>query len=52
VLPIVLRAVAKELGLSGRQADEGLDPRIKPGAAVVLHREAEGGVVAIDRLDP
>jgi len=51
VLPIVLRALARELGVSGKQADESLDPRIKPGAGVVLHREPEGGLVAIDRLD-
>jgi 8-oxo-dGTP diphosphatase len=47
VLPIVLRAVARELGVP----EEALDPHLKPGAALVLHREAEGGVVAVERLD-
>jgi 8-oxo-dGTP diphosphatase len=51
VLPIALRAVAREMGLGGKHWDEALDPRLKPGAAIVLHREAEGGVVAADRLE-
>lgn len=51
VLPLVLRAVARELGIIGGPVAEALDPHLKPGAALVLHREAEGGVVAVDRLD-
>lgn len=48
VLPVVLAAVAAELDLDAH--DEALDPRLKPGAAVVLHRAADGTVVAVDRL--
>ena len=48
VLPVVLAAVASELGLDKR--DDALDPRLKPGAAVLLHRAADGSPVAVDRL--
>jgi len=48
VLPVLLAEVASELGLNKR--DDALDPRLKPGAAVVLHRSADGAVVAVDRL--
>jgi hypothetical protein len=51
VLPIVLRAVARGLDVEGGPVGEQLDPHLKPGAALVLHREAEGGLVAVDRLD-
>ena len=53
VLPTVLAAVAAALGLDLREPlhAEGLDPRLHPGAAIVLHRDADGGVVAIDRVD-
>ena len=50
--PIVLRAVAEALGLERRTRTPRLDPRLKPGAAIVLHRDApRAAVVAIDRLD-
>jgi 8-oxo-dGTP diphosphatase len=53
VLPMVLAAVARTLGLDLRDPlhAEGLDPRLHPGAAIVLHRDADGGLVAIDRVD-
>ncbi len=48
VLPVVLAEIAAALGLDKR--DDALDPRLKPGAAVVLHRSPDGAVVAVDRL--
>ena len=51
VLPILLPAMSRSLGLRGRLWDEALDPRLKPGAALVVHRAPDGAVVAIDRLD-
>lgn len=49
VLPVVLSALAKALGLD--RHDAALDPRLKPGAAIVLHRDDSGAVVRMDRLD-
>ena len=51
VLPMVLRAVAKRLRLHGHPDVAALDPRLKPGAAILLHRAADGTVVAIEKLD-
>jgi len=53
VLPTVLGAVAKSLGVDRRKAPyaDGLDPRLHPGAAIVLHRDDEGTLVAVDRVD-
>ena len=53
VLPIVLSAVAAALDVDRRHGpmSDALDPRLKPGAAIVLHRDAAGTLVAIDRLD-
>ena len=53
VLPTVLAAVAAALGVDPREQPyaEGLDPRLHPGAAIVLHRDADGALVAIDRVD-
>jgi 8-oxo-dGTP diphosphatase len=51
VLPIILRAVSHQLSLDGRVWEHALDPRLKPGAAIVLHRAPDGGVVAIDRIE-
>lgn len=51
VLPMVLRAVAKRLRLHGHPDVAALDPRLKPGSAIVLHRAADGAVVAIEKLD-
>lgn len=48
VLPVVLGALASALDLDKR--DDALDPRLKPGAAVVLHRATDGSVAAVDRL--
>jgi 8-oxo-dGTP pyrophosphatase MutT (NUDIX family)/phosphohistidine phosphatase SixA len=54
VLPTVLAAVAGVFGLHLRRSPyaAGLDPRLHPGAGIVLHRDAEGGLVAVDRLEP
>ena len=53
VLRTVLAAVAETLGVDPREPvyAEGLDPHLHPGAAIVLHRDAEGSLVAIDRVD-
>jgi 8-oxo-dGTP diphosphatase len=51
VLPVLLSALGHELGLRGRVWEAALDPRLRPGAALVVHRDAGGGVVAIDRID-
>jgi 8-oxo-dGTP diphosphatase len=53
VLPIVLGAVADALDIDRRRGPmaDALDPRLRPGAAIVLHRSAEGVVVSIDRLE-
>ena len=53
VLPIVLSAVAAALDVDRRHGpmSDALDPRLKPGAAIVLHRDAGGTLVAVDRLD-
>ena len=50
VLPIILQAMARTLGLGPRE--DRLDPRLQPGAAIVVHRSADGAVVAIDRSEP
>ena len=49
VLPVVTAALAAGLGLDRR--DDRLDPRLKPGAALVLHRDAAGTLVAVERLE-
>jgi 8-oxo-dGTP diphosphatase len=53
VLPTVLAAVATALGVDPREHPyaEDLDPHLPPGAAIVLHRDSAGGLVAIDRVD-
>jgi len=53
VLPILLSALARALDVDRRQGpmSEALDPRLKPGAAIVLHRESGGTLVAVDRLE-
>lgn len=51
VLPMVLRAVAKRLRLHGHRDVAAVDPRLKPGTAIVLHRATDGSVVAIEKLD-
>ncbi|HET7902646.1 MAG TPA: NUDIX domain-containing protein [Candidatus Nanopelagicales bacterium] len=48
VLPVMLAEIASCLGLD-RDLD-ALDPRLKPGAAVVVHRNADGSVVGVERL--
>jgi hypothetical protein len=53
VLPTVLGAVAAELGVDLDRSPfaAGLDPRLHPGAAIVLHRDEAGALVAVDRVD-
>ena len=53
VLPLVMSAVAAALGVDRRdpRVSDALDPRLRPGAAVVLHRDAEGRLVAADRVE-
>lgn len=53
VLPIVVSAIATELGLdrSVTRISDGLDPRLRPGDAIVLHRDVTGAEVALDRLE-
>ena len=51
VLPIVLQALGRALRLDRR--DDRLDPRLSPGAALLVHRSTgDGAVVAIERLEP
>jgi 8-oxo-dGTP diphosphatase len=50
VLPVITAALARTLGID-RHAEE-LDPRLKAGAAIVLHRRTDGAVAALNRLDP
>ncbi len=49
VLPIVLRALGREIRVDHR--DDRLDPRLRPGAAIVVHRADDGTVAAIDRWE-
>jgi 8-oxo-dGTP diphosphatase len=49
VLPVLLAALASGLGLDRR--DDRLDPRLKPGAALVVHRAADGTPEALERLE-
>jgi 8-oxo-(d)GTP phosphatase len=53
VLPIVLGAVADALDIDRRRGHmaDALDPRLRPGTAIVLHRAPDGVVVSIDRLE-
>ena len=53
VLPVLTGALTAELGLdrSHPSTSVDLDPRLHPGAAIVVHRAEDGSVVAIDRLD-
>jgi 8-oxo-dGTP diphosphatase len=53
VLPTVLAAVADGLGVNLRRSpfSARLDPRLHPGAAIVLHRDEAGALVAVDRVD-
>jgi 8-oxo-(d)GTP phosphatase len=52
VLPTVLEAIAEALDVDLRSPfAEALDPRLHPGAAVVLHRDEAGVLVAVDRLE-
>ncbi len=51
VLPLVMRSVARHLGLRHDPLEASLDPRLKPGAAVIVHRSAEGAVVAVEHRD-
>ncbi|MFN8157156.1 MAG: NUDIX hydrolase [Candidatus Nanopelagicales bacterium] len=48
VLPVVVAAIASALGLDRR--GDALDPRLKPGAGIVVHRALDGAVAAVDRL--
>lgn len=54
VLPTVVAAVAGAFDVPLRRPPyaAGLDPRLHPGAGIVLHRDADGGLVAVDRLEP
>jgi len=53
VMPTVLSALADHLEV--RTEDGGLpprfDPRLKPGAGIVVHRAADGRVVGVDRFE-
>jgi 8-oxo-dGTP diphosphatase len=49
VLPILLSALVTALGLD-RRADE-LDPRLRPGGGIVLHRAADGHIVRLERFE-
>jgi 8-oxo-dGTP diphosphatase len=53
VLPTVLAAVAAGLGVDVHRSPfaDALDPRLHPGAAIVLHRDKAGALVAVDRVD-
>ena len=53
VLPTVLAAVATGLGVDLDRSPfaAGLDPRLHPGAAIVLHRDEAGALVAVDRVE-
>jgi 8-oxo-dGTP diphosphatase len=53
VLPTVLAAVAATLGVDPKAAPyaAALDASMHPGAAVVLHRDEAGTLVAVDRVD-
>jgi 8-oxo-(d)GTP phosphatase len=53
VLPVVLSAVAEGLGVDRRDdaSSTALDPRLRPGAGIVLHRDRAGRLVAVDRFD-
>ena len=49
VLPLVTQSLRRALGLA--RSDDRLDPRLAPGAGLVLHRDlAHGALVAIDRF--
>ena len=52
VMGTVLGAVADRFGLrhDGGHLPSRLNPRMTPGSAIVLHRSADGRVVAIDRF--
>lgn len=54
VLPIVVRTLARALDVDRRKGHmaDALDPRLKPGAALVLHRTPDGVLAGVDRLDP
>ncbi len=52
VLPLVVSTVVAALGLDHRDdAAEALDPRLRPGSGIVLHRDAGGRLVAVDHLE-
>lgn len=53
VLPLVTSALAAALGVDRRdpKASDPLDPRLRPGAGIVLHRDAAGRLVAVDRVE-
>jgi len=53
VLPIVLGALADALDIDRRRGPmaDALDPRLRPGDAIVLHRSVDGVVVSVDRLE-
>jgi 8-oxo-dGTP diphosphatase len=51
VLPLVMRAAVRHLGLRHDRLEAAFDPRLKPGAALVVHRDAAGRVVAADHRD-
>jgi len=53
VLPTVLSAVAAALGVDLREQPyaEDLSPHLHPGAAIVLHRDEAGLLVAVDRVE-
>ncbi len=46
VLPTLLDALAAHVGMP---EDESWDPRLTPAAFVVIHRDARGGVIGVER---
>jgi 8-oxo-dGTP diphosphatase len=51
VLPLVMRAAVRHLGLRHGPLEAAFDPRLKPGAALLVHRAGDGRVVAVEHRD-
>ena len=53
VLPLLVATVGTVLGLDGHDGPStpGLEPRLRPGAGIVLHRDPAGRLVAVDRFE-